>query len=154
METEKALQIIMGQCSRKECCSSDILEKLQKWELPEKEITKIMEILYRHQFIDDARYARSYAEDKFRFNHWGKQKITQMLHRKKIQPELIDKALLLIEPSTYQEECKTLLAQKMTTLHETDPYKLKAKLFRYGAGRGFDFDTLHSCLSQLLSENE
>lgn len=154
MKPEKALQIITAQCSRKEYCSADVMEKLRKWELPEKEMDKIMEFLYRHKFIDDARFACSYAEDKFRFNHWGKQKIVQMLQRKKIPTEIIDQALQGIEPAAYQEECKTLLAQKMKTLHDTDPYKLKAKLFRFGAGRGFDFDTLHRCLSDLFTDME
>ena len=154
MTTEKALQLITAQCSRKEYCSNDILEKLRKWEIPEKESSQIMEFLYKYKFIDDVRFACSYAEDKFRFNHWGKQKIAQMLHRKKIQAETIKQALQAIEPSTYQEECKTLLEQKMRTLHETDPYKLKAKLLRFGAGRGYDFYTLNHCLSLLLTDNE
>jgi regulatory protein len=154
MKPEKALQIITAQCSRKEYCSSDILEKLHRWELQAEEIQKIMEFLYQYKFIDDTRFANSYAEDKFRFNHWGKQKIALMLQRKRIKPELIEQALKNIESDTYQKECKTLLSQKMRTIHETDPYKLKAKLIRYGAGRGFDFDTLHYCLSQLLTNNE
>ena len=154
MTPEKALQLITAQCSRKEYCSTDILEKLQKWELSEKEIQQIMEFLFQYKFIDDTRFACIYAEDKFRFNHWGKQKIALMLHRKKIQPEIIDQALQGIDPSTYQEECKTLLSQKMKALPHTDPYKLKAQLFRFGAGRGFDFDTLHRCLSELLFDSE
>lgn len=154
MKSEKALQILAAQCSRKEYCSSDILKKLRNWELPEKEIHNIMEFLFQHKFIDDARFAYSYAEDKFRFNHWGKQKIALMLHRKNIQSEIIVQALQSIEQSVYQEECKSLLAQKMKTLHDTDPYKLKVKLIRFCAGRGFDFDTIHNCLSQLLADNE
>lgn len=89
MNKEKALSLAAAICSKKEHCSWEIQEKLVKWEIPEKEIDRIMTFLHQHRFIDDARYAQAYAEDKFRFNHWGKQKIALMLHRKKIDPDLI-----------------------------------------------------------------
>ena len=87
MNKEKALSLAAAICSKKEHCSWEIQEKLVKWEIPEKEIDRIMTFLHQHRFIDDARYAQAYAEDKFRFNHWGKQKIALMLHRKKIDPD-------------------------------------------------------------------
>ena len=151
MKPEKALQIITGLCSRKEYCTADILEKLRKWELADDEIQKIMTFLYQYKFIDDTRFARIYTEDKFRFNHWGKQKIMQMLRRKNIPAEVIEEALKTVDISTYQEQCKAILEQKMKMLTEADPYKLKATLIRFGASRGFDFDTLHTCLEQLIS---
>lgn len=151
MNSDKALQIITGLCSRKEYCTADILTKLHKWELSSEEIQKIMDFLYQYKFIDDERFARIYTEDKFRFNHWGKQKIMLMLRRKNIPADLIEKALKTVDSQSYTEQCKVLLEQKMKTLNETDPYKLRAKLTRFGAGRGFDFDTIHACLNQLLS---
>lgn len=150
MKPEKALQILTGLCSRKEYCTSDMLEKLRKWEISDEESRKIMEVLYRYQFVDDTRFARIYAEDKFRFNHWGKQKIGQMLRQKNIDADTIEKAFQCIDASTYREECKALLEQKMKTITASDSYQLKTKLLRFGAGRGFDLDTLYNCIEQLL----
>ena len=152
MTTEHALRIVTGLCSKKEYCTADILSKLRKWEIAEEDIRKMMAFLYQYKFVDDARFARIYVEDKFRFNHWGMQKIVMMLRRKGIASEVIEEALEAADIRNYREECEALLAQKMKTLKEQDPYKLKAKLFRFGAGRGFDFDTLHSCLQNLLPE--
>lgn len=154
MKTEKALNIIAGMCSKKEYCSHDIREKLRKWELPEEEISKIMTFLSRHQFVDDARYAQAYAEDKFRFNHWGKQKIIQMLHQKKISSDVITAAIGQLSSDTYEQGCFELLQQKLSTLSETDPYKRRIKLTRFAAGRGFDFDLTQRCLKRLEKEEE
>lgn len=74
MTPEKALNLIAGQCSKKECCTADIRQKLLRWELPEEDIARILDYLLRHRFVDDDRFARIYAEDKFRFNCWGRQK--------------------------------------------------------------------------------
>ena len=150
MNKEKALSLAAAICSKKEHCSWEIQEKLVKWEIPEKEIDRIMTFLHQHRFIDDARYAQAYAEDKFRFNHWGKQKIALMLHRKKIDPDLISQVLEALDTDTYQEACLTLLKQKMKSLAGEEPYKRKAKLIRFGLSRGFDYEVIDRCLQHLL----
>ena len=131
MNKEKALSLAAAICSKKEHCSWEIQEKLVKWEIPEKEIDRIMTFLHQHRFIDDARYAQAYAEDKFRFNHWGKQKIEAL------------------DTDTYQEACLTLLKQKMKSLAGEEPYKRKAKLIRFGLSRGFGYEVIDRCLQRL-----
>lgn len=152
MKPEQALNILAGQCSKKEICSKDARQKLIKWEIQEEDIKKIMSFLFEHKFIDDERFARIYTEDKFHFNHWGKQKITMMLRQKGISQDIIDEALSIIPTDNYTEHCMELLQQKYRTLTEQDPYKLKAKLTRFAVGRGFDYDTVSKCLFQLLSD--
>lgn len=152
MKPEQALNIIAGQCSKKEMCTKDVRQKLIKWEIQENDIQKIMSFLLAHKFIDDERFAHIYTEDKFRFNHWGKQKISLMLHRKGISPEIIDKALSIIQTDNYSEQCLELLQQKYRMLTEREPYKLRVKLTRFAVGRGFDFDTINKCLSKLLTD--
>ncbi len=149
---EQALNIIAGQCSKKEMCSKEVRQKLEKWEIEEKEIQKIITFLIEHKFIDDNRFARIYTEDKFRFNHWGKQKIIMMLRQKGIRQEYIDEALDSIPTDNYTDHCLELLRQKCRTLSESDPYKLKAKLTRFALGRGFDFDTINRCLDRIWAD--
>lgn len=150
MTSEKALNIIAGQCSKKEYCSKEVREKLGKWEIQEKDIEKIMSFLSQHKFIDDSRFARIYAEDKFRFNHWGKQKIAMMLHQKGIATDLISEALATLNTTDYQNSCLEILKQKQRNLPEQPIYQLRAKLTRFALGRGFDFDTINRCLEEIL----
>ena len=46
MNKEKALSLAAAICSKKEHCSWEIQEKLVKWEIPEKEIDRIMTFLH------------------------------------------------------------------------------------------------------------
>lgn len=150
MTPEKALNIIAGQCSKKEYCSRDIQEKLKKWEIGEQDSAGIMKFLYQHKFIDDSRFARIYAEDKFKFNHWGKQKIISMLRQKGIPSDIISGALEVLDTHHYDEGCLEILKQKLRTLPSDDPYKIKARLIRFALGRGFDYDTINKCLETML----
>lgn len=150
MLPEKALNLAAGMCSSKESCSYDIRKKLEDRELPEKEITRILDFLYQNNFLDDSRFARFYARDKFRFNKWGKQKITQMLKQKGISSELIEEAVGALGEEDYADTCRTMMQQKLKAIKDTDPYKIKAKLIRFALGRGFDFDTINRCLPQVV----
>ena len=141
MTPEKALNIAAGICSQKEYCTQEIREKLQKWELSENEITHILASLRR--------FATFYARDKFRFNKWGRQKIAQMLRQKKIEPAIIQEALAQLPPEDYDTTCLSLLQGKLKTLKNDTPLRIKAKLIRFAAGRGFDLDTINRCLSRL-----
>ena len=152
MTPEKALNIIAGQCSKKEMCSNDVRKKLIRWEIQPHDSEKIITFLISNKFIDDRRFAGIYAEDKFRFNHWGKQKISMMLHQKGLPSEIIEEALQSISEDSCIKNCLELLEQKMRSLSEPDIYKLRIKLTRFAAGRGFDFDTIRICLEQLLTK--
>ena len=149
---ERALKNLADKCSRKEYCCADIRKKLEQWELQEEEAAKVMQFLQEYHFVDDRRYARSYAEDKARFNRWGRQKIALMLRQKGIAPDLITEALEAIPAESYAGNCLDLLQQKARSIAESDPYKRRAKLIRFALGRGFDYETVQKCLTQLGEE--
>lgn len=149
MDAKKALNIVAGQCSKKEYCSFDILKKLQRWELEEKDIAAVMEFLVKNHFLDDTRFAEAYARDKHRFNRWGKLKIMQMLRQKRVPERIIERALSSLPNEESDATCLALLKQKNRGLKEEDPYKRKAKLFRFALSRGFDYETVSRCIDQL-----
>lgn len=149
MDAKKALNIVAGQCSKKEYCSADVLAKLRRWELPEKDIAEIMAFLVKNRFLDDARFAEAYARDKFRFNRWGKLKIAQMLRRKQVADSVIGQALAALPEEDTDATCMELLRQKNKSIKDEDPYKRKAKLIRFALSRGFEYETVNRCLSHL-----
>eukprot|EP00825_Cyclidium_porcatum_P013541 TRINITY_DN17149_c0_g1_i3.p1 TRINITY_DN17149_c0_g1~~TRINITY_DN17149_c0_g1_i3.p1 ORF type:complete len:150 (-),score=12.85 TRINITY_DN17149_c0_g1_i3:18-467(-) len=58
-------------CSRSEYCTSEIREKLKLWGLSPEEAVSVIEKLIAEKYVDDERFARAYAKDKFKFNRWG-----------------------------------------------------------------------------------
>lgn len=154
MEAKKALKIVAAQCSKKEYCCSDILQKLEKWEITEKEQAEIIAFLIKNKFINENRFATSYARDKFRFNKWGRQKIAQMLKQKGIPSPTITEALQSLDREDYDGTCLALLVQKRKNIHDTAPYTIKAKLFRFALSRGFDYETIDRAVKQMGEDYE
>ena len=93
LSPQEALHKAAAYCSSGEQCCYDISEKLKKWGIEDSEASKIIEYLIKQRFIDEARYAKGFTNDKFRFNKWGRTKIAYALRLKKIPETLIDEAL-------------------------------------------------------------
>lgn len=149
---ERALQRAAGLCSRQEQCTSHIREKLRSWSVSEKDEEKIILKLTEEKFLDDGRYAGFYAKDKFKFNAWGRVRISHMLRQKKINEALIETALSQIDDEQWYEACLLQLRGKSSKLKEENPYHRKGKLFRYAAGHGFEPDLIYRALDQLEKE--
>jgi regulatory protein len=136
-------------CSRSEHCSSDIQEKLKLWGLSAKDTDLVIIKLVEEKYIDDERFARAYVKDKFRFNHWGKQKIAFMLRSKNISSETMELAFQEIEAEAYSDELRKLLADKEKTIKAKDQYDKRNKLMRFAMGRGFESGLIYAALKEL-----
>ena len=136
-------------CSRSEKCTSEIQEKLKLFGLSAEESEPVVKKLADEKYIDDERFARAFVKDKFRFNHWGKQKIEYMLRAKKINTEILELAFEEIEDEGYADELLKLLTDKAKTIKAKDIYDKRNKLMRFAMGRGFESGKIYTALKEL-----
>ncbi len=134
-------------CSTSEQCCSQIEQKLAKWGQSPEAIARILEMLVREKYIDERRYARAYAHDKFHFNGWGKVKILHNLRHLGISQSDCDQGINSIPDQEYRDSLTRLLAAKSRTVKASSAYERKGKLIRFALGRGFEMDLIMSCLS-------
>lgn len=136
-DKEKVLNRLAGLCSRSEQCSQDIRDKLAGGELTAGDAAEVMDTLRRMGFVDDRRYARSFATDKVRFAGWGKRKIRMHLMAKHIDAEYIDEALAGIDAAEYKEALLRASRAKGRTL-DLNVRENRDKLLRHLLSRGFE----------------
>lgn len=136
-------------CSRSEHCTSEIQEKLKSWGLSSEDSEPVIEKLVEEKYIDDERFARAYVKDKFRFNHWGKQKIAFMLRSKNISSEILELAFDEIQEEKYNAEIQKLLSDKEKSIKAKDKYDKRNKLMRFAMGRGFESSQISAVLKEL-----
>lgn len=134
-------------CSRTEKCSSEIRNSISDWGADEELTDKIIRKLIEEKFIDDTRYATSYVKDKFRFNKWGRIKLSYLLRQKGISSENISEALLCIDDDDYYETLTQLLLEKERKTTAKNLYDKKAKLLRFAQSHGFESDLVFQILS-------
>ena len=149
-QQKRAYQRAAALCSRAEKSSGGIIRKLTEWGVSDEEAQQILDRLIVEKFIDDERFAQSYVQDKFKFNKWGKIKISYQLRFDKISSSVIDDALAKIEDAVYREVLFDLVFEKNKNIKTSNQYDRKAKLFRFAQGRGFEADLISSVVDEVL----
>jgi regulatory protein len=135
--------------SRCEHCESEVREKLLAWGGSNEEVDEIIEYLIEERYVDNQRYANSYTKDKFRFNHWGKYKISIMLRSKDICNEIIEEALGQIDDEEYLEKLQQILKDKLRSLKYSSEYEKKGKLFKFAQSRGFESGAISKVIDSI-----
>ena len=123
--------------------------KLKSWGLIQEAIDVLITELIQFNFLNEERYARSFARGKFRIKKWGKMKIRMALKKRDVYFKCIDLAMLEIDDKTYLNTLKHLLQKKNETLKETNSYKRKIKLTRYLVTKGYEYDLIRDALEEL-----
>jgi regulatory protein len=154
VSAESALSKVMFICSRQEKCCFDIRKKLQDWEISSDDQDQIIHRLIEEKFLNEERYTNFYVRDKFRFNKWGRIKITHHLKQKQIPENIISDAINQLNEIEYSQNLHYILKNKIKTIREEDPYQLRAKLYRFAQGRGFESQLSLRLIDQLISEAE
>ena len=137
-EFEKYLSKAQSYCSRAEKCESDVRTYLYKQGVDAKLIARIVDCLVADKFVDNARYARAFVSDAFKFNKWGRLKIRQALQAKGISEKLMSQPLADIDDSEYMSLLENILRAKLKSVRGDDEYKVKASIFRFAYSRGFE----------------
>ena len=146
---EQALLRAASLCSGSEHCSSEIRKKLLLWGVTSSQTEKIILYLINEKYIDNRRFCRAYCLDKFRYNHWGRIKIGQMLRMLEMESEDINEGLESINEEDYKEVLLHILTQKNRQLKDSDAYIRKGKLIRHAMSRGFESYLITEVLQQL-----
>ena len=124
-------------CATAERCISEVEGKLYQWGASKESVEKIICHLLDEDFINEKRYATAFVRDKYRFNAWGRMKITLSMRQKGISDNLIDEALKEIDENVYQQTLKTLLDQKGRSIKAGSDFERKGKIIRFALSRGF-----------------
>ena len=149
MTEEQALQKLAALCSQSEHCTSEMKEKMTRWGIDGDAQQRVVEYLVGNRYVDDRRYARSFVNDKLKYNKWGPRKIEQSLWMKHIDESILREALDDVDNEEYISVLRPLLTSKRkTTKAETD-YEMNQKLLRFAIGRGFTFEQVKEVIDDV-----
>lgn len=140
-------------CARSEQCEADIRQKLYRLGLKSGEVQEIVSKLISQSFIDNARYARAFANDKCRFSAWGRNKIRVGLIAKRICAADIAQALDALDPAEYNDALRRTAAAKARGMDFEGPdgRENRLKLFRHIISRGFESDLASKAISEIIA---
>ena len=128
-------------------------EKMTRWGIEDDAQQRVMEYLVANRYVDDRRYARSFVNDKLKYNKWGPRKIEQALWMKHIDDSIRQEALDDVDNAEYICVLRPLLQSKRKTTKAESDYEMNQKLLRFAIGRGFTFEQVKEVIDDVEEEN-
>lgn len=139
-------------CAYQERCHQEVRRKLRSMGMIPLAIDDIMVHLIKNNFLNEERFARSYARGKFRIKKWGRIRIERELKARGLSDYTIEAGLDEIDEDEYMDTFETLAEKKYATIKDTNPYKAKAKLANYLLYRGWETDLVYEKINELYEE--
>ena len=141
-------------CSVGEKSGHQVSAKLEKYGLEPDEVSSVIAFLENEKFLDETRFARAFANDKLKFNHWGKNRIRfELKNKHRLSANDIEDAMSSLDRDLYHEIFREVASKKSRLLiHETDSKKKKAKLINFLVSRGFESNLIFESIESLLQD--
>lgn len=135
-------------CAYQDRCHQDVEKKMREFFLIPEAQDEIMLYLLRENFLNEERFAMSFARGRFTQKSWGRIKIKVELKRRQINDRLIAKGLSEIDEEAYYKEAKRLIEKKTDTLKERDSYKKTQKIIRFMLQKGYEYYVIKSAMEE------
>ena len=136
---EEAQARMEGYCAYQERCHQQVRRKLQEMRMIPEAIDQIIHHLIQANYLNETRFAQSFARGKFRVKKWGRHRITRELKLREISAFNIKLALKEIPEDQYIVTLEDLVEKRLRQLqNETNLQKKKKKLADYLLYRGWE----------------
>ncbi|MCB9283209.1 MAG: RecX family transcriptional regulator [Lewinellaceae bacterium] len=146
---EEALIKAQRFCAYQDRCHQEVRFRLVQWGIYGEDLENILADLIQERFLDEERFARSFARGKFRMKQWGRQRIVRELKKRDISDYCIRMALTEIDEGDYLDTLRDILSRKKDRL---DPgltaFEQNQSLIKYALGRGFELEWIRQVLDR------
>lgn len=146
---KEALQKLEHFCAYQERCHEEVTAKLYSLKMTSEEIDSIIVQLIEGNFLNETRFACSFARGKHRIKHWGKLRITNELKARNISSTNITLALKEISAEEYFETFENLAERSWNSIFETNQLKKRKKFCDYMLRRGYESNLIYEKVKEL-----
>ena len=146
----QALEALQGYCAYQDRCHKEVREKLYELRFFGEEAEEVICELIKEKYLDEERFARSFARGRFKMKRWGRQKISRELKQRDVSAYCIKKALTEIDEAEYEQVLEDELTRRARLekkgLH---PYLKRRKLADYMFQRGYESHLTWAAIDRL-----
>ncbi|NQZ44197.1 MAG: RecX family transcriptional regulator [Flavobacteriaceae bacterium] len=136
-------------CAYQERCHKEVVQKLKDMRMIPQAIDQIIAHLIEANFLNEERFAKSFARGKFNQKKWGKTRIVRELRMREISRFNINSALAEITDEAYRATFDELAEKKAAQIEATDLMKKRRKLADYLLYRGWESDLVYQKVYEL-----
>jgi regulatory protein len=147
---KEATKKLKGYCAYQERCHKEVVQKLRDMNMIHQAIDEIITHLIQENYLNEERFAQSYARGKFNIKKWGRVRITNELKFRGISRYNIKTALQEIEDDLYLITLDALSTRRLESIKETNTQKKRKKLADYLLYRGWESHLVYQKIKELI----
>ncbi len=137
-------------CAYQERCHKDVTSKLKEMRMIPEALDQIITHLIQENYLNEERFAQSFARGKFNIKKWGRNRIVNELKQRHISSYNIKSALAEIDDALYLETLDNLAKKRLNSIRETDIQKRRRKLADYLLYRGWESYLVYEKITELI----
>lgn len=146
---QEALKKIENYCAYQERCHDEVVQKLRTMKMDADEIDTIIVKLIQDNFLNESRFACSFARGKHRIKFWGKNRIVNELKFRNIGQYNINLALKEISNEEYLDTFDKIALRNWDSIKETNIQKKRKKFCDYLLRKGFESNLIYDKAKEL-----
>ena len=139
-------------CVYRERAISEVKKKMDYLEVPIHEQKNYIDLLQEEKFLNESRFAQSFANGKFRNNSWGKHKIVLSLREKRISLVDIEFAVMKLDEEEYQNTIIKLIHKKKRTYSNENVLITRKRIADFLQRKGYELNLVWQLLKQELPD--
>ncbi|MFD0799022.1 regulatory protein RecX [Maribacter chungangensis] len=147
---KEATKKLEAYCAYQDRCHKEVVSKLKEMGMIPVAIDEIVGHLIKENFLNEERFARSFARGKFNIKKWGKNRIINELKQRGITKYNLTSALKEIDEETYVQTLEQLAKRRLGQISETNLLKKRKKLADYLLYRGWESPLVYEITKRLI----
>jgi regulatory protein len=140
---DDAYELALGALGRKERSTAELAAWLRARGVTEEELEAAIDRLTEFGELDDARFARRYAEDKRELAGWGAERIRDALLARGLAPEDIEAAVAPDSDPNQVERAAALLIRRGRPL---DSDAARSSALGFLTRKGYSYEIAHEAI--------
>ena len=145
-EAKKKLEFF---CSYRERCHKEVKEKLKELGMIQSASQEIIFQLIQEDYLNETRFAKSFARGKFRTKNWGKNRILREFKHRNISEYNIKMGMQELTDSEYENSFYNLFEKRKKSVKHLPVEEQKKKIYSYLSYRGWEHQKIYDALNQL-----
>jgi len=139
-------------CAYQERCHAEVVSKLYDLKMTSDEIDIVIVHLIQENFLNESRFACSFARGKHRIKYWGKIRITNELKFRQISSTNITLALKEISAEEYANTFEQLSEKCWNGIQEKNNLKRRKKFCDYMLRRGYESNLVYDKVKEFEND--
>ncbi|MEY4012347.1 MAG: hypothetical protein RIT22_1471 [Bacteroidota bacterium] len=150
---KEAIHKIEHFCAYQERCHDEVVQKLRTMKMDSNEIDEILAHLIQENYLNESRFACSFARGKHRIKFWGKVRIVNELKFRNISTYNINLALKEITAEEYDTNFNALAERNWHSIKESNGLKKRKKCCDFLLRKGYESNLVYDKVKELEVKN-